>query len=44
VVGRSVNYLFIIFTLKMEAACPSETLVPYHITTPRHNPEDHDLM
>jgi hypothetical protein len=29
------------FTLKMEAASSSETLVPYHITW-RHNPEDHD--
>jgi hypothetical protein len=33
----------LIFTLKMEAACFSETLVPYHITTRRYNPEDHGL-
>jgi hypothetical protein len=31
------------FTLKMEAACTSETFVPYHNTTRRHNPEDLDL-
>jgi hypothetical protein len=28
------------FTLKMEAARSSETLVFYHITTLRYNPED----
>jgi len=31
------------FTLKMEAARPSKTLVSCHITTWCHNPEDHDL-
>jgi hypothetical protein len=32
------------FTLKMEAARASETLVSYHITTQRHNPEDNDTF
>jgi len=31
------------FNLKMEAARTSEMLVPYHITTWHHNPEDHNL-
>jgi hypothetical protein len=30
-------------TLKMETAKPSETLVPYHIATRRHIPDDYDL-
>jgi len=31
------------FTLKMGAARSSETLVSYHITTRRYNPEDLDI-
>jgi hypothetical protein len=29
--------------MKKEAASPSEKLVPHHITTPCHNPEDHSM-
>jgi hypothetical protein len=32
------------FNLKMEAAWSPETLVSCHITTLRHNPEDHDMI
>jgi hypothetical protein len=32
------------WTQKMEVAWSSGTLVPYHITTWRQNPEDHDYV
>jgi len=34
---------FVVFTLKMEVACTSETLVSYHSITRHHNPENLDL-
>jgi len=33
----------IVLRVKMEAAQPSEMLVSYHITTRRHNTDDHDM-
>jgi hypothetical protein len=39
---RAVLFM-IVATLEMEAEKSSETVTPCHITTWRHNPEDHDL-
>jgi len=33
-----------IFTLKMEGAWPSATMVSCHITIQHHNPEDHNMF
>jgi hypothetical protein len=38
--GRAAS----IFTLKMEGAWPSATMVSCHITIQHHNPEDHNMF
>jgi hypothetical protein len=40
---RDTCCVYLHFTLKMEAALSSETMVSYYNTTWRHNPEDLDL-
>jgi hypothetical protein len=37
------GYAASVFTLKVEAAKSSESLMSYHITARRHNPEDCDM-
>jgi hypothetical protein len=41
--AHNIQYYSLHFTLKMEAAKPSETLISYCVTTQRHSPEDSDL-